>query len=163
MKYTVQPTETDIELEIVHRSKFRDLWVREDSILPFLIGHLDRIDSKVSALLSFDGILVAILTIIFASADTDSWWSIAQLVMVIFSSLLAAASIWICLNLVYLYGYHSSHCCSADEYQRKILVAVAIRTRKFNLALRCLKISVCFLLAYFLLAFFQLLIPTVQS
>lgn len=144
-----EPYSADLEREIVHRSKFRDLCEEDGSIQGYLIGHLDRIDSKVSAILTFDGVYIAILTVITVNFDVESeLYSLAGLLLLIASITLASISIWICLDLIYLYGYHSSTGISAREYQINIIRGVVVRTKKFNQSLLMIKISALILIIY---------------
>ncbi len=126
----------EIEKEIIHRSKFRDLHKANDTIFPYLIEHLDRIDNKVSALLTFDGIGVAILTLLGTSSPFLKEELYLELFTISLSGLFMIASCYICLTMIYLYGYHSSDGIDAKEYERKIVSAVVLRTKRYNVALR---------------------------
>jgi hypothetical protein len=45
-------------------------------------------------------------------------------------------SCYICLTMIYLYGYHSREGIDAKEYEKKIISAVVVRTKRYNLALK---------------------------
>ena len=126
----------EIEKEILHRSKFRDLHNEDDTIFPYLIGHLDRIDSKVSVLLTFDGIGVAILTVLGTSYPFFKEGLFLELFIISLSGLFMIVSCYICLTMTYLYGYHSSDGLDAKEYEKKIVSAVVLRTKRYNVALK---------------------------
>ena len=111
-------TEGEIEREKIHRSRVRDLFKEEDSIFPYLTAQLDRVDNKVSALLTFNGIGIAILTIFATSYSFLKDGSFIELLAISISGICLIVSCYICLTLLYLYGYHSGE---GYEYERKII------------------------------------------
>lgn len=111
---------------------------------------MDRIDGKVSALLTFDGIGIAVLTVVFTTFNVFAKELYFESFFTALSGLFMVLSGYMCLTMIYLYGYHSSDGISAKEYEKKIIAGVVLRTKRYNLALKFNHISsVCFLLFIF--------------
>ncbi len=148
----------EIEKEIIHRSKFRDLHKEDDTIFPYLIEHLDRIDNKVSALLTFDGIGVAILTVLGTSYPFFKEGLFLELLTISLSGLFMTASCYMCLTMIYLYGYHSSDGIDAKEYEKKIVSSVVLRTKRYNMALKLNHIAAILFILFIAIAILRFII-----
>ncbi len=149
-----EPSDVEIEREVVHRIKYKSLLKSDGGILSFLIEHLDRIDNKISILLTFNGIVLAILAILIESNEIHFLTLSLPKILLLISLFFVVISSYLCLTMIYLYGYQSSKGISKSAYLRKIVSSVVSRTKRYNFALRLNHYASALFLIYLLVGIF---------